>query len=109
MANSKQETLTQSQTSIKNIQIKKRRRPLTARNVIVDTYELASEEEVEGKRSKPRPKCSHPAAKENDEIIRKATALKMEQSNPEPKTRKLVVKLVDIMKCKFFFFFIQFI
>lgn len=103
---SKHETLTQSRTTIKNIQITKRRRPLTAKNVIdVDTYDLASEREVEAKRSKPRPKFSHPAERENGEIIRKATALKMDQSNPGPKTRKLVVKLIDITKCKFLCFF----
>ncbi|KAG4079313.1 hypothetical protein HA402_008005 [Bradysia odoriphaga] len=61
--------------------------------------ELASDHKDEVKRSKPRPEFSHSTTRENDKTIRKAAALKMTQPDPGgPKTRKLFVKLIDIMK-----------
>lgn len=86
IVNSKPDSLTQFPMSFKNTQINNRKRPLVTKKDF-DTDESSSEiseEEVEVKRQKTKPKFSHLAARKNAEIKRKATQIDCSTDEDEP-------------------------
>lgn len=97
MANSNQDPLMQFPISFKNTQINNRKRPLASKNDFVDTDESSSEsseEEVEVKRQKTKPKFSHLAARKNAEIKRKATQIDCSTDEDEP-VNKVQLKTIS--------------